>query len=224
VKFTVASSPAIAFGSVRLAGDGVWETRTVIKVASANDSTPYLTGSPTVCDTGFRRNTPNFNPSVCSVANSGVLAVAWFVAPSATHQYPFLRAMSSNSAVTAAVQCAQGVVDMPYSDRINNQNAVNGLCSWGSGFTNSGNVSLVSIPGAPSPGPSGAYRADWPTMDKICTIYNYTAAASYTAGSYSSCGDNVHVRWNPSSQNWEVVPACSQNSHISTLKCYRIVF
>ena len=224
IKFNVGSAPAIAFGYARLAGDGVWETRTIIKVATGTDTTPYLSASPTLCDTGFVRNASSYMPSVCSAAYSGVEAVAWFVAPSPSHKYPFLRAMSSNATRSAAVQCAQGVVDMPYTDRINNQVATGGQCSWGSRFINSGNVSLVNIPGAPAPGPGSSYQADSATMTKICNIYNFNGVASFTANGYSSCGDNFHIRWNNVNQQWEVVPACWLNSHISSLSCYRLVF
>lgn len=225
VRFTAAGAAAIAYGTVRLGGDGVWETRTVIKVASGSDSTPYLSASPVLCDTGFIRNVNNiFSNSVCGASYSGVQALAWFVAPSPSHQYPFLRAMSSNPSSSAAVQCGQGVVDMPYTDRINNQVASAGQCSWGSRFTSSGNVALTGVPGAPAPGPGSSYQADTATMTKICNLYGFSGVAAYTANGYSSCGDNHHIRWSVALEQWEVVPACSFNSHISTLSCYRVVF
>jgi len=225
IRLTVGTANAIAYGTVRLGGDGVWETRVITKVATGGDTSPFLTASPVACDTGFVRNVgEDFSLSRCSVLASNLPLAAWFKAPAGTRQFPVLRAMSGTTNYSGAVRCGQGVIDVPYSDRIDNQAATNGVCSFGSRFTNIGSVPLTNIPTAPVPGPGSSYQADAATMNIICRIYGYTGYATYTASGYSSCGDNSHIRWDGAANVWQVVPACQLNSHINSLTCYRITY
>lgn len=225
ISFTVGGVAAIAFGYVRLNGDGAWETRTITKVASSGDTTAYLSASPVFCDTGFVRNAGgNFAPSVCSKKSGTYPVLAWFVAPTSSHQFPLLRAFSGNSAATAIAQCAQGSVDAPYTDRINNETAVNGRCSFGTKIVSSSIVAVAGIPGAPVPGNGGSYQADPLTVSKMCESYGYTNVASYTGQAYSSCGNNYHVFWNPNLSTWATQNACAYNSHVTSLSCYKVVF
>lgn len=225
VALTVGSTNAVAYGTVRLGGDGIWETRVITKVATNGDTSPFLSASPVACDTGFIRNLgDDFSLSRCGILTANLPLAAWFKAPTGSHQFPVLRAMSGTTNYSGAVRCGQGVVDVPYYDRIDNQAASNGQCSFGSRFTNVGNVSLTNIPTAPVPGPGSSYQADAATMNIICRIYGYTGYATVSASGYSSCGDNSHIRWDGATNTWQVVPACQLNSHINSLSCYRITY
>ncbi len=225
VRFKVGTANAVAYGTARLGGDGIWETQVVMKVASVGDTTPFLSASPVACDTGFVRITGgNFNLSRCFATSSNLPLVAWFRAPLGGHQFPILRAMSGTSNYSGAFQCGQGPIDIPYSDRIDFQNATNGQCSFGSRFTNVGAVSLTNIPSAPIPGPGSAYQADAATMNKICQLYGFAGYATFTASGFSSCGDNNHIRWSNELNAWNIVPACQLNSHINSLTCYQLTY
>lgn len=208
-----------------MGGDGVWETRKIVKAATNGETSPALANSPILCDTSFIRNTGgDFTQSRCLGTTANLPVAAWFRPAFGTHQFPIVRAMSGTPNYSAAVQCAQGAIDVPYSDRIDFQTAVGGVCDCGARFTNSGAVSLVSIPTAPVPGPGSSFQADAATMNRICHIYGYAGYATVVSSGYSSCGDNSHIKWNPALNAWNVVPACQLNSHINSLTCYQITY
>jgi hypothetical protein len=223
IKFKVNTTPAIAFGQVRLLPGGIWETRAVIKVAANNDSTLDLSASPILCDTGFVQNSGyNYIASRCSGLHANRVALAYYSHPVGGHKFPLLRAMSGNSNASAPAECAQGTIDAPFSDRGSNVAAVGGQCFFGNSIA-SAVVSLSGVPGAPVPGPGSSYQSDNATADKICRSWGFVGKALSSQQGYSSCGDNTHIKWDAPTATWQVVPACQLNSHLTSLTCFRIV-
>lgn len=216
----------VAFGFVRQTPDGVWETRVVAKVAAAGDYTPYLSASPIFCDTGYVRNVGgNFASSVCGrfIDQTTRPVMAWFAPPTAPRQYPTLRVASGDDQGMSLVQCAQSSVDMPVAARINNQWAVNGVCSFGSNIVTKAAVPVYSKPRGDSLKAGEGYRPDNVTMGKICQEYGFTNAAAYTLGKWGSPGDNTHVFWDAGSLNWEKIGASDKSPfYLSSLTCYKL--
>jgi hypothetical protein len=223
IKFKVNTTSAIAFGQVRLLPGGIWETRAVIKVAANNDTTFDLSASPVLCDTGFVQNSGyNYIASRCAGLHATRVVLAYYSHPVGGHKFPLLRAMSGNASASAPVECAQGTIDGPFTDRGNNVPASGGQCFFGNSMA-SAVVSLSGIPGAPIPGPGSSYQSDNATADKICRSWGFVGKALSSQQGYSSCGDNSHIKWDVMTATWQVVPACQLNSHLTSLTCFRIV-
>ena len=65
----------------------------------------------------------------------------------------------------------------------------------------------------------GEVHADTITAAAVCRLKGYVGSEKMTSKGFYSCGDNTHGYWNDSLKDFEVKPACSDNSSIVTLIC-----
>jgi hypothetical protein len=204
----------VAFGQLKLLPDASWKTRVVVR---GQDKDPTLENSPVICSSFWAKtNGPDYSGTGCSGKFEGYPVSVWFVPPTSGHTFPLLRGMVGGFAGEPVKSCAQHAVEYPSADNINEATT----CPFGARY-----VSVVlnesQVSSTPPTVPGGTrFAADQLTADKLCVTNGFMGAWSYTRKSYDSCSDNHMKRWNGSA--WSTIGACSYNSGITSLTCYKL--
>lgn len=227
IRFTQGTKRLAAQAYIRLGSDAKWQHRIVVREATATDTTPFLNNSPVIFDSDVKTD-QTLRGSSFYRKESSIDAHVWLAAASGSRKFPTLRAMVGDAAGTTSASqvkitsCAQGVIDGPLSDNLNNITPTLGTsCPFGSKITY-GVAQLTNLPVQLGAGVRLAADAD--TVMKMCALNGYDGVAIINAVPFSSCSDNTIVKWNGTS--WSVINACQYNSGINAggLTCYKIQY
>ena len=227
LRFTQGTKRLAARGYIRLGSDAKWQHRIVVREATATDTTPFLENSPVIFDSDVKSD-QSLQGSSFYRREGTIEAHVWLAPPSGTRKFPTLRAMvGDSSGVTAANQvkiasCAQGVIDGPFTDNVNNFVPTAGAsCPFGSKITY-GIAQFTNLP--VQMGPGVRLAADPETAMKMCRSNGFDGVTTVQALQFASCANNTIVKWNGTT--WSVINACQYNSGVNPggLTCFKLQY
>lgn len=205
-----------ATAEVKFGVGGEIQHRIIVRKGDLKETLPHLGNSPIIFDSGLK-NDANFSGSRFTQQGENVSIWVW-LADDSKSEFPVLRAMVGNAQTRVIANCAQGVINSPFSRNVSYEVPTPGRsCSFGSrvsyglaafeklGINLNAGIRLAS---------------DDATKMKVCQHNGFQGAALVSASSFSSCKDNTIVRW--LNGNWDISNACVYNSGITQLTCYKL--
>jgi hypothetical protein len=205
-----------ATAEVRFGSSGEIQHRIVLRKGDLRDPMPHLGNSPIVFDSGIK-NDATYEGSRFEQKKDNLQIWVW-LAKVPNSDFPVLRAMVGNAQTLAIANCAQGVINSPFSRNVSYEVPAPGQgCSFGARVS----YGVASFSGLGITLNSGIrLAADDATIMKVCQHNGYQGPALVTASAFSSCDDNTIVKW--VNGNWDIVNACAFNSGLSALTCFKL--
>lgn len=221
VPFVEGTQKYVAFGSYKLGADGKVLHRVFVRKGTATDTSLYLENSPTIFDSGIKSDAELKTSRFYQKAGA-FDTIVWLTPGTGKHKFPFLRAIVGNAQSKTVTNCAQGVIDAPFTDNINGQaptTQVVGSCPFGSNITYK--VASFANLGI-SLGAGVRIAADPATVAKVCQVNGLEGASMVNAKTFAACTGRAVVKWNGTA--WQVVNACAFNSGLDAgdLTCYKL--
>jgi hypothetical protein len=205
-----------ATAEIRFGSTGEIQHRIILRKGDLKDPMPHLGNSPIVFDSGIK-NDAAYEGSRFELKKDNLHIWVW-LAKVPKSDFPVLRAMVGNAQTRVIANCAQGVINSPFSRNVSYEVPTPGQgCSFGARVS----YGVASFNGLGITLNSGIrLAADDSTIMKVCQHNGFQGAALVTATPFSSCTNNTIVKW--VNGNWDIVNACAFNSGLSALTCFKL--
>lgn len=205
-----------ATAEVRFGASGEIQHRIILRKGDLKDPMPHLGNSPIVFDSGIKSDAA-YEGSRFEQKKDNLHIWVW-LAKVPKSDFPVLRAMVGNAQTLAIANCAQGVINSPFSRNVSYEVPTPGQgCSFGARVS----YGVASFNGLGITLNSGIrLAADDSTIMKVCQHNGFQGAALVSATPFSSCSNNTIVKW--VNGNWDIVNACAFNSGLSALTCFKL--
>ena len=214
--FTDGVNKYAATAEVKFGSNGEIQHRIVVRRGDLKETLPHLGNSPIVFDSGIKNDSTYTGSRF--IQKKDHLSIWVWLAKDAKSEFPVLRAMVGNAQTRVIANCAQGVINSPFSRNVAYEVPTPGqACSFGARIS----YGLASFAGLGINLNSGIrLAADDATSMKVCQHNGFQGPAIQTAAPFSSCKDNTIVRW--LNGNWDISNSCVYNSGLTQLTCYKL--